>query len=297
MSEKTAASTSMPKNKDKSVSPFKEALGRFFAKKSAVVGAVLLIVVVILTILAPVIAPYNFASTDITNMYGAPTAQHLFGCDELGRDIFSRVLYGGRFSLQIGLISSCSAALGAIILGTITGYIGGKADMIIMRILDVIQTIPGLLLSIAISAVLGNGLYETCIALAIGNLGGATRIYRAQVMQIRGMDYIDAAVSDNTNPIRLTFKHIVPNSISPLIVNTTMNCAHDILTAATLSFIGLGVQPPNPEWGAMLSAGRNFIREYPWMLIFPGLAILVTTLALNLLGDGMRDALDPKLKK
>ena len=230
-------------------------------------------------------------------MYGAPSAQHLFGCDDLGRDIFSRVLYGGRVSLQIGLISSCSAALGAIILGTITGYIGGKADMIIMRILDVIQTIPGLLLSIAISAVLGNGLYETCIALAVGNLGGATRIYRAQVMQIRGMDYIDAAVSDNTNPIRLTFKHIVPNSISPLIVNTTMNCAHDILTAATLSFIGLGVQPPNPEWGAMLSAGRNFIREYPWMLIFPGLAILVTTLALNLLGDGMRDALDPKLKK
>jgi peptide/nickel transport system permease protein len=184
-----------------------------------------------------------------------------------------------------------------VIIGSSAGFFGGKIDNILMRILDVIQAIPGMLLSIAISAVLGNGLYETIIALAIGNVSTMSRVLRGSILTVRKSEYIDAATGDNSSNLRIIWKHILPNSISPLIVQITMGCAHVILVAASLSFIGLGVQPPDPEWGAMLSAGRNFIRDYPHLTLFPGITIMLTVLSLNLLGDGLRDALDPKQKR
>lgn len=278
-------------------SPFRQTMKRLFANKGAVVGLVVLVIIITLSILAPVIAPYGYAEMSISDRFAGPSKEHWFGCDSMGRDIFSRILYGGRFSLQIGFIASGTAAILGIIIGSAAGYFGGKVDNVLMRILDVIQAIPGMLLSIAISAVLGNGLYETIIALAIGNVSTMSRVLRGSILTVRKAEYIDAAVVDNSSPLRIIRKHILPNSISPLIVQVTMGCAHVILVAASLSFIGLGVQPPDPEWGAMLSAGRSFIRDYPHMTLFPGITIMVTVLSLNLLGDGLRDALDPKQKR
>lgn len=278
-------------------SQFSLVMGRLIQNKGALVGLIVLIIIILVSILAPLIAPYGYADYDVSVMFAKPSAEHLFGCDELGRDIFSRVLYGGRYSLQIGIFASFGAAIMAVILGSLAGYFGGIVDTIIMRFIDIIQTIPGLLLSVALSAVLGTGLYETMVALAIGQMSGQIRIFRAAVLQVSKTDYIDSAIIDNAKPSSIIVRHIIPNAISPLIVQVTMGAAHVILVAATLSFIGLGVQPPSPEWGAMLSSARNFVRDYPHMLIFPGLAILLTVLSLNLLGDGLRDALDPKLKK
>jgi peptide/nickel transport system permease protein len=221
----------------------------------------------------------------------------LFGTDHLGRDIFSRILYGGRASLQIGILSSLFALTCALIIGSIAGYLGGTTDNVMMRLLDIIQAMPGMLLSVTLSAVLGNGLYQTIVALSIGNLATGARIMRGSVLTIRKSEYIDAAVVDNTSKFDIIRKHIVPNAFSPMIVQATMGCARAILVAATLSFIGLGVLPPNPEWGAMLSDGRGYIRDYPYIITIPGIAIALTVLSLNLLGDGLRDALDPKLKK
>lgn len=184
-----------------------------------------------------------------------------------------------------------------MIIGSIVGFYGGKIDNIIMRITDIIQAIPGLLLSVIVAAVLGNGLYETVLALSIGGIPNYIRILRGSILTVRKNEYIDAAIADNSGSFRTIIKHILPNAISPIIVQATMGSANCILTAASLSFIGLGVQPPNPEWGAMLSAGRNYIRDHAHMVIYPGVAIMLTVLSLNLLGDGLRDALDPKLKR
>lgn len=270
---------------------------RLFKNKSAMAGLIVLVVIILLSLLAPIIAPYGYADIDIPNMFSSPSGQHLFGTDHMGRDIFSRILYGGRASLQIGILSSLTALVGALIIGSVAGYFGGTTDNIMMRILDVIQAMPGFLLSVTLSAVLGNGLYQTIVALSIGNLATSARIMRGSVMTIRKSEYIDAATADNTNRFDIIRKHILPNAFSPMIVQATMGCARAILTAATLSFIGLGVQPPTPEWGAMLSEGRSYIRDYPYIITVPGIAIMLTVLALNLLGDGLRDALDPKQKR
>ena len=277
--------------------PFRQAMKRLLRNKGAVVGLIILTIIILLSLLAPLIAPYGFAEINIPNKFSPPSKDHWFGTDNVGRDIFSRILYGGRASLQIGLISSFFAVIGAVIIGSIAGFFGGTTDNIMMRALDVIQAMPGFLLSIVIAAVLGNGLYETIIALSIGNLATSARIMRGSVLMIRKVEYIDAAVADNTSRFNIIRKHILPNAFSPLIVQATMGSARAILVAATLSFIGLGVQPPNPEWGAMLSAGRSYIRDYPYIITIPGIAIMLTVLSLNLLGDGLRDALDPKQKR
>lgn len=264
--------------------------------KAAMLGLAILSTEIILAILAPYIIPYDYSFMDMTNTFAKPSALHPFGCDDMGRDIFSRVLYGARYSISIGIIAVTIGSLIGCTIGAIAGFFGGQVDNVIMRLLDIIQAIPGMLLMIVISAVLGPGYFNTIIALSIGSISGMARMLRAQMLKERENEYIEAAQSINCSKFRIITSHLIPNCISPMIVSATMGVAQTITLAAGLSFIGLGVQPPIPEWGAMLSAARQFIRQAPHLVYFPGLAIAVTVLALNLLGDGLRDALDPKLK-
>lgn len=264
--------------------------------KLAMAGLFIFIVECLLALLSPLIIPYSVTEMDFTAVYTGPSSAHLFGCDDMGRDIFSRILYGGRYSLTIGLVAVAFAVFFGIIIGAVAGYYGGRVDNIIMRLLDVIQAIPGMLLMIVISAVLGNGFFQTIIAMSVGTIPGMARMLRAQMLKERGNEYIEASISINCSQPRIIFNHLLPNCLSPIIVQATMGVAQTITLAAGLSFIGLGIKPPSPEWGAMLSASRAFMRDYPHMVIFPGLAIAITVLSLNLLGDGLRDALDPKLK-
>ena len=272
-------------------------LGRLKRNHLAMVGLVIIVVMIILALLAPYISPYPYEAADFKNRYATPSAEHWFGTDELGRDIFSRLLYGSRYSLRIGLISVAISAIGGIFFGALAGYFGGAVDNIIMRLLDVLQAMPGIVLAIAISAALGPGLTNSVIALSISSIPGYARMTRASILNVRKMEYLEAATSINCSNARIIWKHVLPNALSPLIVQATMGIAGAIMGAAMLSFIGLGVQPPTPEWGAMLSAGRNYLRDYPHLCIFPGIMIMMAVLSLNMLGDGLRDALDPKLKQ
>ncbi len=265
--------------------------------KLAMLGLIIFIIEVVLAILAPYIAPYKYDAMDMTQMFALPSAQHFFGCDDMGRDIFSRILYGAKYSISIGILAILLATVIGMFIGAVAGYFGGWVDNLIMRLLDVIQAIPGMLMMIVISAVLGPGYINTIIAMAFGSIPGMARMLRAQMLKERGNEYIEASTSINCSTPRIIISHLIPNCMSPIIVQATMGVAQTITLAAGLSFIGLGIQPPIPEWGAMLSSARQFIRMYPHLVIFPGLAIAVTVLALNLLGDGLRDALDPKLKK
>ena len=271
-------------------------LGRLKRNHLAMVGLVIIVVMIILALLAPYISPYPYEAADFKNRYATPSAEHWFGTDELGRDIFSRLLYGSRYSLRIGLISVAISAIGGIFFGALAGYFGGAVDNIIMRLLDVLQAMPGIVLAIAISAALGPGLTNSVIALSISSIPGYARMTRASILNVRKMEYLEAATSINCSNARIIWKHVLPNALSPLIVQATMGIAGAIMGAAMLSFIGLGVQPPTPEWGAMLSAGRNYLRDYPHLCIFPVVMIMMAVLSLNMLGDGLRDALDPKLK-
>lgn len=284
------------KIKVKKNSQFMDILHRLSKNKAAMIGLILVLIEIVLAILAKWIIPYDWSLIDIANAKQAPSLQHIMGTDELGRDIFSRIIYGARYSLSIGIFATAITTVIGTIIGAIVGYHGGTLDNIVMRILDVIQAMPPILFNIVIATALGSGFMNTLIALAVGGIPGAARLVRGSVMSIRKMEYLESADSINCGKMRTIFVHVLPNAISPSIVASTMNVANLILTAASLSFIGLGVQAPTPEWGAMLSASRNYIRDCPYMVLFPGLAIAVTVLALNMLGDGLRDAMDPKLK-
>ena len=286
-------SNSQPKKK----SEFLRVMKQLSYNKGAMIGLTIFVLELILVLAAPLIAPYDYTAMDPATIRQTPSAAHWFGCDELGRDILSRILYGGRFSITMGMFSVLISATFATVIGSIAGFFGGQVDNIIMRILDVIQSLPAMLLTIVLSAVLGAGYFNTILALAVNGIPGQARMLRAQMMKNRGAEYVEASQSINCSKLRIIAVHLFPNSFSPLIVQMTMGVANMILMASSLSFIGLGVQPPQPEWGAMLSSARQYIRTAPHMVIFPGLAIAITILALNLLGDGLRDALDPKLKK
>ena len=271
-------------------------LARLKEDKLAVIGMVIFLIIVLAAIFAPVIAPYSYKDQDLQNMRALPSLEHIFGTDSLGRDIFSRVLYGAKYSLSIGVISVTVAMLFGCVVGSICGYYGGVVDMVIMRLMDLMQSIPDMLLAIAISAMLGPGFTNCILALSISRIPVFIRLMRASLLNLRDMEYIDAEISINASAPRIMFRHLLPNGISPMIVQATMAIAGSILVAASLSFIGLGVQPPLPEWGAMLSEGREYIRSSPHIAIFPGLMIMITVLSINLFGDGLRDALDPRLK-
>lgn len=284
------------KVKVKKNSEFLRVMRQMSKNKAAMVGMAILIVEIILAILAPYIMPYDYSTMDMTVCFAPPSAEHFFGCDDMGRDIFSRVLYGARFSLSSGILAVAIALVIGMTIGAVAGFFGGWVDNIVMRLLDVVQAIPGMVMMVVISAVLGPGFVNTIIAMAFGSIPGMARMLRAQMLKVRENEFIEAAVSINCSRTRIIISHLLPNCMSPMIVQATMGVAQTITLAAGLSFIGLGVQPPTPEWGAMLAAARQFIRQAPHLVIFPGLAIAVTVLSLNLMGDGLRDALDPKLK-
>jgi len=270
---------------------------RLSQNSSAVIGFVVAVSLALIAIFAPVIAPYPYAKQDLTHTRAAPSTQHIFGTDELGRDIFSRVVWGSRFSLSVGVLAVLLGTVVGMVFGAFAGYFGGVVDDIIMRFIDILQSIPGILLAITISVVLGPGLINTLLALSVGGVPMACRLLRASILGIRHQEYLEAATSINASTPRIILRHVIPNSFSPLLVSSTMSIGNVIMMGAMLSFIGLGVQPPTPEWGSMIAGGRSLIRTCPWMVTFPGLFIMLTVLALNLFGDGLRDALDPKLKK
>ena len=277
-------------------SQFAQIFFRLRRNKAAMLGLVIFLVGVLIAVFAPLIMTHDYAAMDVAARLQGPSAEHFFGTDELGRDLFSRVIYGSRYSLAIGVCAILLAAVIGVILGVIAGYFGGWVDNLIMRFLDVIQSIPALLLVIVIAAVLGTGFAMTVLALSVSYIPAIARLLRASILEVREQECIEAAHSINCSKLQIIIQHILPNSFAPVIVNLTMGVAGCITASATLSFIGLGVRPPEPEWGALLTGGREFMRTCPYMVIFPGIAIMITVLALNLFGDGLRDAMDPKLR-
>lgn len=283
--------------KRKNMQGFHGVLHRMSKNKLAMLGLFIILVLIFMAIFADFVAPYDYATNDLDNQFAGPSLQHPFGQDEFGRDILSRVIYGSRISLKVGFISVSIALIIGSFIGAVTGYFGGKIDTLLMRFIDILQAIPDILLAIAIVASLGPGLGNLMIAVGIAGIPGYARIVRSAVMSIVDMEFIEAARAGGSSDFRIIFKHIIPNCMAPIIVQATLGVAYAILNAAGLSFIGLGLEPPTPEWGAMLSGGRDYIRSYSHLTLFPGLAIVITIFALNVLGDGLRDALDPKLKR
>lgn len=264
--------------------------------KLAVVALVVLCVLVLVAIFAPVLAPYDYAAQNAKLKNAPPSPQHLLGNDRLGRDILSRLIWGSRQSLQMGIVSVLIAAVIGIIIGSVAGYYGGWVDNLFMRLLDIYQAVPMFLLSVSLAAILGPSLRNAIIALGVGTVPGYARIMRASVLTVREKEYVEAARAINASDARIIFKHIIPNAIGPLIVQITMGVGSCILAGSALSFIGLGAQPPLPEWGAMISDARSVMRQYPTQSLYPGICVMISVLACNLLGDGLRDALDPRLK-
>ena len=264
--------------------------------KLAVAGLFVMILLVLIAIFAPQLAPYNYETQNAALSFARPSAKHLLGNDKLGRDILSRLIYGTRQSIQLGFFSVAFSALIGIPLGAISGFYGKKVDYIIMRILDVYQAIPTMLLCLTLSAILGPSLRNTILALGVSMVSGYARMMRASVLTTRDKEFIEAAKAIDAGSFRIIFKHVLPNAISPLIVQITMGVGTCIMMGASLSFIGLGVQPPTPEWGSMVSEARNYLRQNPALALYPGICIMISVLSCNLLGDGLRDALDPRQK-
>ena len=279
-------------------SPAREIWRRFKKNKAAMLGLGIFSVMVLLAVFADVICDYDtqVIAQDVANRLKAPSPDHWFGTDAYGRDIFARVVHGARISIIIGLAATVGSVCISGILGSIAGYYGGRIDNAIMRVLDTFLAIPGELLAMAIVASLGPSMTNLLIAVTIARIPPFTRVIRSSILTVIDQDYIESAIASGARDSYIIVKHILPNAMGPIIIQATMGVGRMILTAADMSFIGMGVQPPLPEWGSMLAEGRDFMRYSPYITLFPGLAIILTSLALNLLGDGLRDALDPKLK-
>lgn len=284
---------------DKGKSQISTVWRRLRKKKLAVVGLFILTIMLLVALFAGILTDYEteVIKMDMPNRMAPPSASHILGTDSYGRDIFARIIYGSRYSLSIGFLSVLFALAMGGALGSIAGYFGGKVDNIIMRIMDVFLAVPSIIMAIAIVSTLGTGFRNLIIAMAVSTVPTFARLLRSTILSIKDSDYVEAARAVGTSTPRIIIRHILPNSVGPVIVQTTFSVASSILSAAGLSFLGIGVKPPAPEWGAMLSEGKEFIRDIPHLVVFPGLAIALTVLALNLLGDGLRDALDPRLKQ
>lgn len=289
----------MNQKKTKKRSQAVEVWKRLLRNKMAVAGLVILAILVLGAVFANVIADYDtkVVAQDFTALLQGPSAAHPCGTDEFGRDIFARLLHGSRISLVVGMISVSISLIVGGALGAFAGYYGGTIDNIIMRVMDVLLAVPSILLAITIVAALGTSLVNVMLAIGISGVPNFARIVRAAVMGVKDQEFVEASAAIGAKSPTIIFREILPNCLAPIIVQATLSVAGAILSTASLSFIGLGVQPPSPEWGAMLSSGRSYIRDAVHLTLFPGLAIVITILALNLLGDGLRDALDPRLKQ
>lgn len=264
--------------------------------KAAMLGLVILLLFILITIFADFIAPYELVTTQTRDILQPPSAQHWFGTDDLGRDVFARVIHATRVSLAIGLIATVLSVLVGGILGSVAGYKGGKLDEFLMRLMDALMCIPSTLLALAIVAALGTSMTNLILAITISSVPGVARVIRAVIINIVDEDYITAAISYSENDYRIITRYVLPNAVGPVIVYATMSISATILTAAGLSFIGMGVQPPTPEWGYMISEAQGSMRYASYLIMFPGFALLLASLAFNLLGDGLQDALDPKMR-
>lgn len=285
------------RQKKKKSSQLKEIWRRYRKNKAAVLGLIILVFILGVAIFADVIVPYSKCIEQVgADRLQGPSLAHFFGTDEYGRDLFARVIHGSRFSLFIGVATSLMALVFGAILGASAGYFGGVVDNVICRIIDVFACVPPILLSLAVVAALGTNLRNLIIAITVSCIPGNVRLIRSLVLTVAEQDYVEAARSYGTSTPRIIFRYVLPNAMGPIIVNTTMSISDMILSAAGLSFIGMGIQPPSPEWGALLSNAQTYLFTTPYMLIFPGVFIILSSLAFNLVGDGLTDALDPKLK-
>ena len=274
----------------------REVISRLVRNKLGMVGFVIVCILLVLTIFAGLFTKYAVNAQNFTAKFGYPGAGHIFGTDHLGRDLWTRLLYGGRISLMISVIAVAISLGIGIILGSISGYFGKKSDTIIMRAMDILMAVPALLLAIVISAALGTGPVNTALAIAISGIPPSTRMMRSTVMSIKDNEFVEAAVATGSSHLRVMFRHILPNTLAPLIVVSSLSIGGNIMAISALSFIGLGVQPPTAEWGSILADGRAYIRDFYPIILFPSLFIALSMFGFNLLGDALRDALDPKLK-
>lgn len=281
---------------DQASGPWRDAWKAFRKNKTAMAGLGIILFFVLIALLAPWIAPYDFKAQQLVNRLAPPSAEHWFGTDDLGRDLFTRVIYGARISLWVGFFSVIGSIIVGTALGILAGYYGKWMDMMISRLFDILLAFPSILLAIAIVAILGPSLQNALYAIAIVNIPTYGRLVRAKVLSLKSEEYITAARAIGMKNGRILFSHILPNSLTPIIVQGTLGIATAIIEAAALGFLGLGAQPPDPEWGKMLSDSRQFIQKAPWTVVFPGLSIMLTVLGFNLMGDGLRDVLDPRMK-
>ncbi|WFB59021.1 nickel transporter permease [Paenibacillus sp. BR1-192] len=270
---------------------------RLKKNKAALFGGYFLLLMILIAIFGPLLTQYDPTKVDYSTKLLKPSADHWFGTDHNGRDIFTRIIHGMRLTLSVGFISVIIGAAFGVVLGIISGYYGGKWDALIMRVTDVMLAFPGILLALAVVSVLGKNLFNVIIAVSIFSIPTFARVVRGSTLAVRKLEYVDVMRSLGASDGRIIFGHILPNITSPIIVQATLRIAVAILTASGLSFLGLGAQPPTPEWGAMLNDGRNYIMDHPHVALFPGLSIVFVVIAFNLLGDGLRDVLDPKMKK
>lgn len=275
---------------------FKTVLRRFARRKVSVLGAVILLFFLLVALFGPMFCTQDPLAQDLVHKYQQPSSEHWFGTDNLGRDTFTRMVYGARVSLSISFAGVMSGCLVGVLLGVCAGFFGSWVDTLVSRLIDILLAFPSLLLAITVVAILGSGTENTAIAIAIFSIPSIARMVRGIVMSNKDAEYIQACRVMGASNARMIFTHIIPNAISQIIVNITLNLGTAILTASSLSFLGLGVQPPAPEWGAMLSTGRDVIRAYPLAVLIPGIAITLVVMSFSLVGDGLRDALDPHLK-
>jgi len=269
---------------------------RFKRNKRAVVGLCIILLLIFCAVFADLIAPCDPVLQDISNMLQGPSMQHLMGTDQYGRDIFSRVIYGTRISLSVGILATTFALLTGGALGALAGFYGGRVENVIMRCMDVLLAIPSILLNITVAAALGGGVLNMMIAVGISNVPAYCRIMRSAILSVRDQEFTEASRACGAGDLYIILRHIVPNCLSPMIVQATLKVGSAILVCSTLSFVGAGISGATPEWGNMIASGREYLRSNAHLTTFPGIAIMLTVFSLNLMGDGLRDALDPKLK-
>jgi peptide/nickel transport system permease protein len=298
MKKKPMSEHAKAKTKTAGQSQFGLIVFRFRKNKLAIVGLLILLVLMVLVVSAPLYADYqNAVAQDIPNRFQPPSSAHIFGTDTYGRDLFTRIVFGGRISLFAGLGTILLALVFGVALGGVAGYFGGRLDTLIMRFVDIFMAIPSLLLSLAVCTALGEGTFNMIIALMLTNVPTFARIVRASILTLRGQEFVEAARCYGASHFRIIVKHILPNGIGPVIVTATLGLGSAILNLAALGFLGIGVSPPTPEWGTILADNRSYIRYYPYLGIIPGIAIALSVMCVNFVGDGLRDALDPRMKK